>query len=149
MGFWAASPTIPPSVKAEAETTTRQYQAVIQRIATAPKSPLAGYVIGVYFLSTDPASVKSANEIRTQLVNQGLGARVRLYPCTPKCMALVVASTSLEVRYEEGSEYVQAKMVAEALTKQPLARTPHLRVAASTTKNFLSVFIPRDRKSVV
>lgn len=95
----------------------------------------------MYFLGDDPANVESANAVRSQLINQGLGATVRLNPSTAEFMASVVLPTGFEVRYEEGVENAQAKLIAEALIKSPLSRVPHLRIVSNATRKFILVFV--------
>lgn len=137
-----ASPAVPSSIKAEAESAKQQIQAESQRIANSPSGPLAGYVVGIYFIATDIPSKKTADAVQKHLLAQGLGATVRLYPRDAEFMESVVAPRGLEVRYEEGVEDRQANVLLEALSKPTLNRPARPQLVGNTTPRFLSIFVP-------
>lgn len=137
-----ASPAVSPSIKAESESTKQQIQAESQRVAESASGPLAGYVVGIYFLAGDGAAQATAEKIRAQFADLRLGAATRLYPKDADFMASVVAPRGLEVRYEDGVEDKPAKALQEALMKPPLNRQARPMLVRNTTLNFLSIFVP-------
>lgn len=136
------SPTVVASVRAQVAETRQQLQVETERAAVLPTGPLSGFTVGIYYLSSDPKSQASANAVARHLTARGLGATVRLYARDAAFFDSVVPPDGLEVRYEEGLEDRQAQVLIEALAAGPLGRKAAGRQVGSTTRSFLSVFVP-------
>lgn len=141
--FVQESSQIPFNIKAEVrrESEKRENFAKIQ---TKPKNSnvLAGYKIGIYYLSSDPLSLKTAKKVQYHLSKQNLVSPVELRPEDSKFMLDNTPADSLDVRYFQGTEDQQAQAIVEALNKPPLNINPQLRETRNLTPNFISIFIP-------
>jgi hypothetical protein len=137
------STQISPAVKAEVRVEAQKVEAAAQT-ATRPQGTgiLARYKIGIYYLSNDAASVRTAQAIQLYLRQQGLSNLIALYPSNQEFMDSVVPPSALEVRFEEGMEDKQAQALVIALDRQPIARRANLVPVGNQTPNFISVFVP-------
>jgi hypothetical protein len=135
-----SSPQISPALKAEVQVES-------QKLVAAAQTPrgtgaLAGYKIGIYFLSNDAASVRTAQSLQAHLRQQGLTNLISLYPSNQEFMETVNPPSSLEVRFEEGIEDRQAKTLVDILSRPPLTRNATQIPVGSQTPNFVSIFVP-------
>jgi hypothetical protein len=106
-------------------------------------SLLQNVKVAVFFRSGDTAAGQTARGI-VELFRQRGAPRVELRAATAERLRELIPPEGLEVRYDEGREEAQARLLHGWLAGPPLRRAATLKPIVSTdpTPNFISVFVP-------
>lgn len=111
---------------------------------TASANAFQGYKVAIFYPAGDTAAGQTARTIRDLLAARGIQRGVELRLATAEKLRQLVPPESLEVRFDEGREDEQARLLVQFLAGQPLRRSALLKPvpADEPTPNFISVFVP-------
>jgi hypothetical protein len=110
----------------------------------ASASVFQGYKIAIFYPAGDTAAGQTARTIRDLLAARGVQRGVELRLATSERLRQLVPPEGLEVRFDEGREDEQARLLVRLLGSKPLRRTALLKPVPGDepTPNFISVFVP-------
>jgi hypothetical protein len=143
----ASTPPAPPlgPVRAPAPAAAPAAQAPPgpAPVAVGDASLLQNVKVAVFFPSGDTTAGQTARGI-VELFRQRGAPRVELRAATAERLRELIPPEGLEVRYDEGREEAQARLLNGWLAGPPLRRAATLKPIVSTdpTPNFISVFVP-------
>jgi TIR domain len=140
-----ATPVLGPPVSTQPAPQASPAPATEASTAAANPSLLDGYKIAIFFPSGDTAAANTARAIRQALAARGVQGRVELRLATEQRLRELIPPEGLEVRFDEGREGAQARLLAEVLAAKPLGMAATLKPVPSSepTPNFISVFVPK------
>jgi TIR domain len=157
-GIWWFTSRPPAGVASPPKVTQAPVAAPAPQV-TAPVLPAApvdddpgpasanafqGYKIAIFYPAGDTAAGQTARTIRDLLAARGVQRGVELRLATAERLRQLIPPEGLEVRFDEGREDEQARLLVKLLGGKPLRRTALLKPVPSDepTPNFISVFVP-------
>lgn len=129
----ANNPDASPELRDKVEVAARKIEA---------STLLPQFKIGIYYPLDDEKAKSTAESIGKSLSGRRVGKEVALYPRSRQTLDNWGTASSLEVRYEEGTEDTAADQLVGALAEAPLQLTAGKLTVGTRTPGFVSIMVP-------